>query len=135
MNKKLAAITISAGLGLGGFTGVLLGSPSIVSAAERDRAAFGEGFDAATSNLDDLAEDLAWAGDVRRSAGRPPRWPRVAEQNGATEIILLYMEAADTDFPTRPLPMADEDGDVLLNEAEARSLFTRMKSVITPVSG
>lgn len=34
MNKKLAAITISVGLGLGGFTGVLLGSPSIASAQE-----------------------------------------------------------------------------------------------------
>ena len=66
---------------------------------------------------------------------RVARLARVADQNGATEIILLYMEAADTDFPTRPLPMADEDGDVLLNEADARSLFTRMKSVITPVSG
>ena len=66
---------------------------------------------------------------------RVARLARVADQNGATEIILLYMEAADADFPTRPLPMADEDGDVLLNEADARSLFTRMKSVITPVSG
>jgi hypothetical protein len=66
---------------------------------------------------------------------RVARLARVADQNGTTEIIIFYMEAADVDFPTRPLPMADEDGDMPLNEADARSLLARLKLVITPISG
>jgi len=66
---------------------------------------------------------------------RLARLARVADPNGTTEIIIFYMEAADAEFPTRPLPMADEDGDMPLNEADASALFKRLKSVISPVSG
>jgi hypothetical protein len=66
---------------------------------------------------------------------RVARLARVADQNGMTEVIIFYMEAADADFPVRPLPGADEDGDVTLDEAGARSLLDRLKSVVTPVSG
>ena len=69
------------------------------------------------------------------SVFRVARLARVADQNGTTEVIIFYMEAADVDFPIRPLPGADEDGDVALGEAEAQLLFARMKSVVTPVSG
>lgn len=69
------------------------------------------------------------------SVFRVARLARVADQNGTTEVIIFYMEAADVDFPIRPRPQADEDGDVALGEAEAQLLFTRMKSVVIPVSG
>ena len=66
---------------------------------------------------------------------RVARLARVAGQNGTTEVIIFYMEAADADFPIRPLPGADEDGDLTLDEAGAQSLLARLKSVITPISG
>jgi hypothetical protein len=66
---------------------------------------------------------------------RVARLARVADQNGTTEVIIFYLEAADADFPIRPLPGADEDGDLALDEAEARALLSRLKSVVTPVSG
>lgn len=66
---------------------------------------------------------------------RVARLARVADGNGTSEVILFYMEAADADFPIRPFPGADEDGDLSLDEAGARSLLARLKAVITPVSG
>jgi len=69
------------------------------------------------------------------SVFRVARLARVADQNGTAEVIIFYMEAADVDFPIRPLPGADEDGDLALDEAEARALLARLKSVVTPVSG
>ena len=66
---------------------------------------------------------------------RVARLARVADPEGSTEVILFYMEAADREFPTRPLPMADEDGDIPLAEADAKSLLERLKSVMTAVSG
>jgi len=52
-----------------------------------------------------------------------------------TEVIIFYMEGADAEFPMRPLPMADEDGDMPLGDAEARSILLRLKAAITPISG
>jgi len=69
------------------------------------------------------------------SAFRVARLARVTDQKGMSEVIIFYMEAADVDFPIRPFPGADEDGDLTLDEAEAQSLLARMKSVVTPMSG
>jgi hypothetical protein len=66
---------------------------------------------------------------------RVARLARVADANGTTEVIIFYMESADAEFPMRPLPMADEDGDMPLGDAQAKALLSRLKSVITPTSG
>jgi hypothetical protein len=80
------------------------------------------------------------AGKVDMLDAQPQRFhqPEPAAVEPARDqpvLIIFYMEAADVDFPTRPLPMADEDGDMPLNEADASSLFARLQSVITPISG
>lgn len=66
---------------------------------------------------------------------RVARLARVSDRNGTSEVIIFYMEAADAEFPARPLPGADEDGDVALDEAGAQALLARLKSTITPMSG
>jgi hypothetical protein len=66
---------------------------------------------------------------------RVARLARVGDRDGMTEFIIFYMEGADADFPMRPLPMADEDGDMPLGDAEAKSILLRLKAAITPVSG
>ncbi len=66
---------------------------------------------------------------------RVARLARVADPGGKSEVIIFYMEAADADYPVRPLPGADADGDLNLTDDEARSMLLRLKSVVATVSG
>lgn len=66
---------------------------------------------------------------------RVARLARVANPDGKSEVIMFYMEAADADYAIRPLPGADEDGDLDLPEDHARGMLARLKAAISPVSG
>ena len=65
---------------------------------------------------------------------RIARLARVSNQDGMSEIIILYMENADADFPSGPLDGADEDGDLNLDTFAAQAMLTRLKSVVVPGS-
>ena len=66
---------------------------------------------------------------------RVARLARVADSAGNSEVIIFYMEAADADYPARPLPGADQDGDLDLEADAARAMLERLKSVVLPISG
>lgn len=63
---------------------------------------------------------------------QPPRYwhvarlARVADKAGLHEAIVFYMENADVRYP-RGLINVDEDGDGLLDEAEAERLWQRLE--------
>lgn len=66
---------------------------------------------------------------------RAARLARVSDPEGLSEIIVFYMENADSDYPTGALPGADEDGDLVL-EGEAReAMALRLEAVIRPLRG
>jgi len=65
---------------------------------------------------------------------RTARLARVADSDGASEIIIFYDENADAQYPPGVLVGADEDGDLPLNGEDAGQLLTRMSSVISVVS-
>lgn len=65
---------------------------------------------------------------------RVARLARVSDRDGMSEVIILYMENADADFPSGPLLGADEDGDLILDSATAQAMLTRLESVVLPMS-
>ncbi len=64
---------------------------------------------------------------------RVARLARVSDPDGMSEVIILYLENADTDFPPGPLDGADEDGDLPMNATTAQAMLVRLKSVIVPI--
>jgi hypothetical protein len=66
---------------------------------------------------------------------RTARLARVADPSGQSEVIIFYIENADGDYPSGPLPNADADGDLVLMPSAAKSLFENMKAVIHAVKG
>ena len=66
---------------------------------------------------------------------RIARLARVTDPKGLTEVIIFYMENADSDFAPGPLPGADQDGDVPIEGAEQAALFGRLQQAIKVISG
>ncbi len=66
---------------------------------------------------------------------RTARLARVADPQGQSEVILFYMENADSDYPAGPLPGADEDGDLPLDAASAAALLSRLAQAVRPEKG
>jgi hypothetical protein len=64
---------------------------------------------------------------------RLARLARVADRDGQSEVILFYMENADADFASGPLPGADEDGDLMLDAASTAAILERLRSAVHPV--
>jgi hypothetical protein len=75
---------------------------------------------------------------LKKSGYTPPRFYRVArlarvtDDDGLTEVIIFYMEAADRDIPGGP---SDEDGDWPVSGAEQEALAARMEAVIDVLEG
>jgi hypothetical protein len=65
---------------------------------------------------------------------RTARLARVANADGSSEIIIFYDESADSQYPDRRLPGADEDGDLVLTGAESEALLERMSAALSVVS-
>lgn len=66
---------------------------------------------------------------------RVARLARVTDPDGLTEVIVFYLENADALYPPGPLPGADEDGDLSLDEAGRAAIFERLKAVVKVISG
>jgi hypothetical protein len=66
---------------------------------------------------------------------RAARLARVADADGASEIIIFYLENADADYPAGPLAGADEDGDLSLDEGAKKAMLDRLKSTIHLIVG
>lgn len=66
---------------------------------------------------------------------RMARLARVADADGASEIIIFYLENADADYPAGPLAGVDEDGDLGLDEGARRAMLDRLKSAIHLIVG
>jgi hypothetical protein len=64
---------------------------------------------------------------------RLARLARVADRDGQSEVIVFYIENADADFAPGPLLGADEDGDLMLDEASKEAILERFRSAVHPV--
>ena len=65
---------------------------------------------------------------------RAARLARVADAEGLVEVIVFYLENADTDYSAKGLTGADEGGDLTLPAAEAERLLGRLRSAVSVVS-
>jgi hypothetical protein len=66
---------------------------------------------------------------------RTARLARVSDQEGKSEVLLFYMEAADADYPPGPLTGADADGDLSLDDAAKQQMLERLKATIRLITG
>ena len=62
---------------------------------------------------------------------RTARLARVANTDGTSEIIFFYLENVDSRYPSRALPGADEDGDLILTGVDATELLDKLSSAIS----